>query len=142
MELVLQITDSTCRDTGLFYEILRVRQFPVVQMHVPLGRRDVRTSQQVPGVLDSLLTAKLRPAFVAGEVQYQSPRQTGHVTQPRIRPAEVGDLPRLARRRQEHRAFRPLPDCLVQQLAELPADPDAPRLPGLAGGLMLFQRDD
>lgn len=38
-----------CEHAPLFYQILRFRQFPVVQVHVPLGSRDVRVAQQPPG---------------------------------------------------------------------------------------------
>ena len=33
-------------NTGLFYQVLRVRQLPVVQVHVALGRADIPTSHQ------------------------------------------------------------------------------------------------
>jgi hypothetical protein len=35
-----------------------------------------------------------------------------------------------------------LPDGLIEQVAALPADRDAERLTGPAGGLVLFQHDD
>ena len=38
---------------------------PPVQVHIALGRRDVRVPQQPAGVLDPLLAADLRPALVA-----------------------------------------------------------------------------
>ena len=49
---------------GLFYQILRVGQLPVVEVHVPLRSRDIRVPQQSPGGLDSLLPTDLRTAFV------------------------------------------------------------------------------
>ena len=58
-------------NTTLFYQILRLRQFPVVQVHVPLSRADVRVAQQSAGVFDPLLPTDLRPALVAGQVQAQ-----------------------------------------------------------------------
>src|SRR6266550_4240788 len=65
-------------------------------MHVPLGRRDVRMAEQPAGVLDALLPANLRAAFVAGQIQHQIPWQTGHVAEPRLKTADrhlaTGDL--------------------------------------------------
>jgi len=87
----------------LLNQILRVRKFAVVQVHVALGRRDVRVSEQTAGELDPLLPADLRSAIVAGEVEDQIAGQAGFVAQSRIRPAEVCDPPCVPRRRQEDR---------------------------------------
>jgi len=110
-------------------------------MQVPLGSRDVRVPQQSAGVLDPLLPANLRPAFVAGEVQHQIARKAGQVPEAGIRPAEVRDAPRLPRRGQEDRTFGAGPDCLIEQVAEFPTNRDAPGLLGLPDGLVLAQDD-
>jgi hypothetical protein len=39
-------------DGELFYQILRIRKLLVVEVHVPLRRRDFRVLEQPPGELD------------------------------------------------------------------------------------------
>jgi hypothetical protein len=56
---------------GSFYQVLRVSQLPVAQVHVPLGRRDICMPEQSPGKLDPLLAADFRPTLMPGEVQHQ-----------------------------------------------------------------------
>src|SRR5712691_5216336 len=56
----------------LFYQILRVRNLPLVEMQVPLGGRDIRVPQKPPGVFNPLLAADLRPAFMPGQIQWMS----------------------------------------------------------------------
>src|SRR5262245_8894212 len=77
----------------LLDQILRVSQFLVVEVHVPLSRADVRVPQQPAGVFDALLTANLRTAFVPGQVEHQIFGQPCIVSQPSVRSAEVLDAP-------------------------------------------------
>ena len=128
-------------NTRLFYQILGVCQLLVVQVHIPLRGRNVGMSQQTPSVLDSFLPANLRPALVAGEIQHQVLRQTGQIPKPGIRPAEVGDAPRFPGRGQENRPGLAFPDGLREQLAELPANRNAPGLSGLTSCLVFAQDD-
>jgi hypothetical protein len=97
-------------NTGLFHQVLRVGQLPVIEVHVALRRRDIRVPQQAAGVFDPLLPADLRPAFVPGQVQDQVFRQPGLIPQPGIRPAEIRDGPLPPRRRQEDGALRASPE--------------------------------
>jgi len=108
-------------NTDLFDQILGVGQFPVVQVQVPLRGRNVGVPQQSPGVFDPLRPADLRPAFVAGQVQNQIPRKTGHVPEPGIRPAEIRNAPRFPDRGQENWPGWTFPDGLREQLPQLPA---------------------
>ena len=49
-------------NTGRFYQILCVRQFPVVQVHIPLRLRDVRMAQHPAGVLNCTFNVMTRSA--------------------------------------------------------------------------------
>src|SRR6266446_61973 len=46
-------------DSPSFYQILRVRKFPVVEVHVALGDPDIRVPRQPAGGLDPLLSGRL-----------------------------------------------------------------------------------
>jgi hypothetical protein len=50
-------------------QILGVRQLRIVQVHLSLGRRDVRMPQKPTGKFDSLHPAGFRSAPVPGQVQ-------------------------------------------------------------------------
>ena len=93
-------------------------------------------AQQAAGVLDSFLPTDLCPAFVAGKVQHQIPREPGIVPESRIRSAKIRYGPCLPGRRKENRPGLTVPDCLTDQFSQLSADGNAPGLPGLAGGLI------
>ena len=54
-------------------QILRIRQLPIVQVHVPLSRRDVGVPQQPARVLDPFLPTNLRAALVPRQRQHQIP---------------------------------------------------------------------
>jgi hypothetical protein len=60
--------NQRCNRQPLFHEILRVRKLAVVEVHVPLRRRDIRVPEQPAGVLDSLLTANPHGSLIR---QYQ-----------------------------------------------------------------------
>src|ERR1051326_6305880 len=56
------------------------RPAPVVKVHVPLRRADIRVPQQAAGVFDSLFPAELRPTLVAGLVEHQTLWQPGQIS--------------------------------------------------------------
>jgi hypothetical protein len=59
---------------AVFYQVPRIRQLFLVQVHVPLRRRDVRVTQQPAGVLGPLLATDFRSKFMASQVQHQIAR--------------------------------------------------------------------
>ena len=101
------------------YQVLRIGQLFLIQVHESLRRRNIRVTQQPPGVFDPLLAANLGPALMPGRIQHQIVRQAGLVPQPRISPAEVSHFPCPAGRGQENWSARARADGLIEQLPEL-----------------------
>ena len=109
-------------------------------MHVALRRLDVGVGKETTGIFDPLLAANLRPALMPRQVRHEIPRQPCQIPQPGVRPTEIRNGPCLPGRG-EDRPGLTITNRQADQIAELLADGDAARLPGLARGLMLPQDD-
>jgi len=63
------------------------------------------------------------------------------IGQPRVSPADILDAPATAGGTQEHRAFGPAADPLMEQLPQLATDRDPAGPPRVAGRLVLLERN-
>src|SRR6516162_5334289 len=75
------------------------------------------------------------------EIEDQITGQTGGIAQPALRAGEIADGPLLACRAEKDRSRLAVADCLPKCLAEVLADRNDARLPGLPGRLVLRERD-